>query len=93
AYTAVLPATFPIILAENGNHSIQFGHYSLILLYSRLLEQVEQDLPELQRIFESNNDQRKAIFAIINWTIGRQNSILNWSQSISQARYKKIRFH
>ena len=38
AFTAVLPATFPIILAENGSHSIQFGHYSLILLYSRLLE-------------------------------------------------------
>jgi hypothetical protein len=93
AYTAVLPATFPIILAEKGNNSIQFGHYSLILLYSRLLEQVEQDLPELHRIFESNNDQRKAIYAIINWTIGQENSILTWSQSISQARYKKIGFH
>ncbi|MEC8677955.1 MAG: hypothetical protein VXX85_03780 [Candidatus Margulisiibacteriota bacterium] len=93
AYTAVLPATFPIILAEKGNNSIQFGHYSLILLYSRLLEQVENDLPELRRIFESNDDQRKAIYAIINWTIGQQNSILTWSQSISQARYKKIGFH
>ena len=93
AYTAVLPATFPIILAEKGNNSIQFGHYSLILLYSRLLEQVEHCLPELYRIFESNNDQRKAIYAIINWTIGQENSILTWSQSISQARYKKIGFH
>lgn len=93
AFTAVLPATFPIILAENGSHSIQFGHYSLILLYSRLLEQVEEDLPRLRDIFESNDEQRKTIFAIINWTIGRQNSILTWSQSISEARYKKIGFH